>query len=188
MTKSLHSFTSLFFILMISTFSVFGQDSNELEKQILERGKELILVVVDVKGFANQDDMSVNYKSRHYANIKWLKQNWYEFSKSVREEKSYRVNLNADAYKALSVSEKSKLNELFKNCFAGTFDPVGLVRSQLSKIEYTSKYDNNKDKEQVYQKQQLTEQDIESYAQNKRTVVLVLNSEVAGQINTILEK
>lgn len=184
MTKSLLTLTPLFVIFLFSTFSTFGQDTNQIEAKILSGKKELVLSVVDVEGFAGQDDMTVGYKSRYYANIKWLKQNWHKFSKSVAVEKSYSIKLNAETYQALSSSEKSKLKELFKTCYTKTFDPIGLAKSQLSAIKYNPKYD----KEQFYQKQQLTEKDIESYVQNKRTVVLVLNTEIAAQISTILKR
>ena len=186
MSTRLFTLTSLVIVFLIATFSAFGQNSNELEEHIINKNKELVLVVVDAKGFANQDDLSVNYKSRHHANIKWFKENWYAFSKSVREKKSYRVKLDSETYQALSASQKLKLKELYNSCFTGVFDPLGIANIQLAKIGYSSK--GTKENEQPYQKQQLTEKDIESYAQNKKTVVLVLNTQTANQITAILAK
>lgn len=186
MSTRLFTLTSLVVVFLTATFAAFGQDSNQLEKHIVNNNKELVLVVVDAKGFASQDDLSVNYKSRHHANVKWFKQNWYVFSKSVREKKSYRVKLNSQAYQALSKSQKLQLEELYNSCFTGVFDPVGLAAIQLAKVGYSSK--GAKDNEQPYQKQQLTQGDIQAYAQNKRTVVLVLNARLANQITAILSK
>lgn len=185
---SVRSFTliPLFSIFLITSFSAFGQNRNQLEEHVLGKNKELVLVVVDAEGFAGQDDLSVNYKSRHHANVKWFMKNWYTFSKSVREKKSYRIKLNSKTYQTLSSSQKLKLKELYDSCYTGVFDPVGIANIQLSRIAYKAKI--GKDSEQSYQKQQLTEEDISAYARNNKTMVLVLNKQIANQITAILAK
>lgn len=182
MNKGLLSL-ALFCTFLLMSSSITAQN-NGLETLLLKNNKQLTIVIVDDASFANQDVVKKdNYKQRHYNNITWFKNNWYTFTKSIRNKESYRVNLDADTYKALSSSQKNKLMDLYSSCYTGTFDPYGIAVSQMSKIRYNPKL---KDNEQAYQKLRLSQEDIDNYIQNKNNVVLVINSNTAAQIGAIL--
>lgn len=184
MTRGLFFIPFMCFLCSITTTTTFAQSKN-LQNLITHTNKELNIVVVDAPGFLSQDNVQPDgYKSRHSSNVQWFMDNWYTFSKSVREGKSYRTTIDAATFKSLTATQKSKLEELYGSCFTGKFDPVGLVNSQLSKIGYSPKFDENN--EHTYQKQVLTQQFIDEHAQTQRAIVIVLNKQTAAQISAIL--
>jgi hypothetical protein len=177
--------TLIFCIAALVTIPTMSAQDNSLENQILKQNRELVIVVVDTEGFSTQNQASgKDYKERYYNNLEWFKKNWSSFVLSVDKKESYQVKINAKKFATLSDSQKSKINELYNTSFTGKFDPVGIAISQMHGIIYSPKLKAHK--EMAIQKLSLTKEDVSTYAHNKNTAVLVLDTSAASQINSIL--
>lgn len=177
--------TLIFCITTLGIVPTMFAQGNNLENQILNQNRELIIVVVDTEGFSTHNQASAeDYKERYYNNLEWFKKNWHTFVLSVDKKESYQVKINAKKFATLSDSQKSKINQLYDASFTGKFNPIGIAISQMHGIIYNPKLKEHK--ELAYQKLKLTNGDIDTYVQNKNTAVLVLDTNTASQIGSIL--
>lgn len=177
--------TLTFCIAALGTIPMISAQSNNLENQILNQNRELVIVVVDAKGFLAQNQIPAkDYKERYYSNLEWFKENWSSFVLSVDKKESYQVKMKAKKFATLSNSQKSKINQLYDTSYTGNFNPLGLAVSQMHGIIYNPKLKDKK--EMAYQKLKLTDQDVETYVQSKNIAVLVIDTSTANQITSIL--
>lgn len=179
--------TLIFCALAIGTIPTISAQGNNLENQILNQNKELVVAVVGADGFSVHNQTTAkDYKERYYNNLEWFKDNWSSFVLSVDKKESYQVRISAKKFATLSDSQKSKINQLYNTSFTGKFNPVGIATSQMHGIIYSPKLKEHK--EMAYQKLRLAQKDIDTYVQNKNMVVLVIDTNTASKINSILSR